>query len=217
MKCAAAVSIALLLVSTALTGQDPNQYQTAIQKSSDQILVQQSITAPDGSTVWTTRTLTPAEAQKAGIRIPPLVNSCPVSLRARQAAAAFTRQVNHGRPRDNGVPPRDIAQRLHLSVTSQGAKRVLAANITVRGFADKGRLVEALSTQDNPDAAKTLEAHFATGTAHENSTDLWIPGLSAVSSIDLNSITYDDGSTWKLAAGSSCRVPIDGVMLIGNR
>jgi len=41
-----------------------------------------------------------------------------------------------------------------------------------------------------------------------------VPGLSAVSMIDLNSVTYSDGSTWKLAAGSVCSSRIDPMMLV---
>jgi hypothetical protein len=210
MKCAAVVSFAILFGSTILPGQTASKGQA-------QIVIQKSSTAPDGSTVWTTQTLSQTDARKAGIRIPALTNSCPVSLRAKQAAAAFARQVNNGGPQDNGTRPRDIAQRLHLSVTSADSRRVVAANVTVRGFANKGRFVETMSTGDNTDAAKTFDVQFRAGPEHEISTELWVPGLSAVRSIDLNSITYDDGSTWKLAAGGSCSALVDGVMLIGGR
>jgi hypothetical protein len=180
-------------------------------------VIQKSSTALDGSTVWTTQTVSPAEAQKAGIRIPMLASGCPVSLRAKQSAAALARQVNDGRQQDDSARPEGIAQLLHLIVSSPGTRRVITANVTVHGFANRGRVVETLSTRDDTDAAKTFDVQFAAGPGREISTDLWVPGLSAVGSIDVNSVTYDDGSTWKLAAGGSCRVPIDGVMLIGSR
>jgi hypothetical protein len=34
--------------------------------------------------------------------------------------------------------------------------------------------------------------------------------------IDLNSVTFADGSTWKIAQGQSCRVWVDGLMLVSG-
>jgi len=58
---------------------------------------------------------------------------------------------------------------------------------------------------------------FPNQPGREAAADVTVPGLSGVTTIELNSVTYADGSTWKLAGGSVCRSPIDGFMLIGNR
>jgi hypothetical protein len=70
---------------------------------------------------------------------------------------------------------------------------------------------------DPSDATRTLDVAFPAGSDKNASADLWVPGMSAVYSIDLVSVTYADGSTWKLAAGKTCHTPIDGVMLVGGR
>jgi len=115
----------------------------------------------------------------------------------------------------NGVRIKGIAQLLHLIVTSPNSKRVVAANVTVHGFANKGRVVPTLSAQDSSDATKTFDVKFP-AEPKEISTDLAVPGFSAVSAIDLNSVTYADGSTWKLAAGSTCSSRIDPIMQTGS-
>jgi hypothetical protein len=116
----------------------------------------------------------------------------------------------------NGVPVNGVAQRLHLIVTNPDSRRVVQASVTVRGFADKARVVQTMSSSDSPDAARTMDVRFLAGSGKEVSADLRVPGLTAVSAIDLNSVTYADGSIWKLAAGGSCRSWIDGLMLVSG-
>jgi hypothetical protein len=41
--------------------------------------------------------------------------------------------------------------------------------------------------------------------------------MTAVAAIDLNSASFADGSAWKIADGSVCRVFPDPMMLVENR
>ncbi len=135
--------------------------------------------------------------------------SCPISLYARQAPGADRVEIN-------GVQIKGPSQVLRLMVTGPNSRRVVAAQVTVHGFANKVRAVQTASTPDPTDAAKAFDVRFPTG-PKEIATDLGIPGFSAVTVIDLNSVTYADGSTWKLAAGSTCSSRIDPIMLISGR
>jgi hypothetical protein len=117
----------------------------------------------------------------------------------------------------DGVPMKGIAQSLHLTVANPDSRHVVAANITVRGFKDKGRVIQVLSNLGSYDAERTVDVSFPAGTGREASANLSVPGFSAVSLIDLNSVTYSDGSNWKLAPGSSCRSWVDGLMLAGSQ
>jgi hypothetical protein len=154
---------------------------------------------------------TQPQAQIQTLSVAPPPSSCPISLHAQQSSAATRREVGS----DDGRP-KDIAQRLHITVAAPDSKRIVAANVTVRGFANKARLMQAMANQDSSDAAKTMDVPFVVGSGKQVSADLRVPGLTAVSAIDLNSVTYDDGSVWKLAAGSSCRSSIDGFMLVSS-
>jgi secreted PhoX family phosphatase len=202
MNRAAAVSLAMLLGSTILSAQTSNQNQP-------QGFVQKTTTAPDGTTVWTTRTMSQTEIQQTVAQASPMIDTCPISLHARQAGGGDMLKVN-------GVPVNSVAQRLHLIVTNPDSRRVVAANVTVRGFANKARIVQTMSGSDSSDAAKTMDVRFSAGSDKEASADLRVPGLTAVSEIDLNSVTFSDGSTWRLAAGGSCRSWIDGLMLVSS-
>jgi hypothetical protein len=208
MNRAALFSFALLLGPCGLAA------QSAVQGRSFGV-AQMTGLSPDGKTAPATRTLSPEETQKMVAAAMAQMPVCPVSLHARQSAAAFARQVNGNDP----DRPRGNAQRLHLSVAGPKPKRVVAANVTVHGFAGKPRIVQTMSTSggDDSDAAKTMDVRFAAGTGQEDAADLWVPGLTAVQSIDVNSVTYDDGTTWKVAAANSCHSLVDGTMLVGIR
>jgi hypothetical protein len=132
-------------------------------------------------------------------------------MHVRQAASGDALAVNNGRPKG-------IAQGFHLILTTSDSRQITGARITVSGLTAKSRVTETLSSQDDSaDAAKTLDVTFSAGPGKEASADLWAPGLTAVRTIDLDSVTYADGSIWKLAAGHVCRTVPDPIMQIGTR
>ncbi len=133
---------------------------------------------------------------------------CPVSLRAQQGTGADKLTVSNR--------PAGIAQLLHLTITNPDSKRITGASVTVWGFTSKGRMMQTASAGGSNEAAKTLDVRFSDGSGKESVADLWAPGLTSVQSIDLNSVTYADGTTWKLAAGATCRIRPDWVMLVSN-
>jgi len=47
-------------------------------------------------------------------------------------------------------------------------------------------------------------------------SDLYVPGFTSVSSIELLDVSYGDGRVWKIGGSSVCRVTPDPMMLIAN-
>jgi hypothetical protein len=145
------------------------------------------------------------------VPVPP--SACPVSVHAQQAPSTATAmEVDSSRPKGP-------LQLLHLTMAKPGSSRITKATVTVRGVLPRPRATLTPMTlgADPSNAIRTLDVSFPSGSDKNASADLWVPGLSAVYSIDLVSVTYADGSTWKLADGKTCRTPIDGVMLVGGR
>jgi hypothetical protein len=190
MNRATLLSLALLVVPTALTAQTTNRQPTPafIVLSNDQHQTQTII-----------------------VQLPPPNSVCPVFVHAQQASGAGRMEVDNARPLG-------LAQLLHLTLINPDSSRVTGATVTVRGLTPKTRTTLTLTTQsDASNAARTLDITFPAGPEKDVSSDLWVPGLSAVYSINLVSVTYADGSAWKLATGKTCLTPIDGVMLISGR
>jgi len=190
MTRAAAVSFAILLGSAALAAQT-SQTQT---------------TPQSGFAVAAMESTGPNHFKTIVVQLPPQA-SCPINLTARHAPGADRIEVN-------GVQIGAAAQKLHLLV-SPSSKRVIAASVTIHGFPNKVRAVQTMTTPDSSDATKTFDVRFPAG-PEEMATDLVVPGFSGETAIDLNSVTYADGSTWKLAAGSTCSSRIDPIMLVNS-
>jgi len=152
------------------------------------------------------------QTQTVIIQLPQQASACPVGVRARQAA-------NWNKMEVGDEQPKGPAQRLHLTLVNPDSRRITGATVTVRGLTPKTRATPTPLTlgDDSSDAARTVDVPFSAGSGKEVSADLRVPGLSAVYSVDLVSVTYADGSNWKLTSGKSCRTSIDGVMLVGAR
>lgn len=135
-------------------------------------------------------------------------NPCPVALQARHLADGNMVKTN-GHPKGPG-------QRLHLTLTSPDARTLVSATFNVRGWTAEAHVVQAGAKQGPALAVRTLQAPLTAGTGRGASADLWAPGLTAVESVELVAAAYADGSTWTPAAGESCRITPDPLMLIAQ-
>jgi hypothetical protein len=137
--------------------------------------------------------------------------SCPVSMHAGHLADGSL-------VRTTSAYPHGIGQWLSFSLTGIDGKQIREAKIAVHGIRPNAHVTEALSTADSFGAAvQTLNVKFSSGPHQTALAKLWVPGMSAVERIDLLSMNYDDGSSWKLAEGASCHVTPDPLMLITRR
>ena len=142
----------------------------------------------------------------------PAVNSCPVSMRAQHLSDGS--MVKAG----EAAHPAGIGQRLHLTLRNQGSRQIAGATLTIHGTTPKAHAILLASAQGGPsDTTQNMSVSFSRGPDGSVSADLWIPGMSAVQSIELDSLEYSDGSTWKLADGNACRIAPDPFMLISER
>ena len=140
---------------------------------------------------------------------------CPVSLRAQHGADGNMLNVDKSRPKG-------LAQLLHLTLTNRDSRQIAQASMRIHGLSGKGRITQAASAQnnsdqDNSDKIETLTVRLSPGQDKAVSGDLWVPGMTAVLSIDLNSVTYADGSTRSFSRRDLCRVTPDPLMLIAGR
>ncbi len=140
---------------------------------------------------------------------------CPVSLRAQHGANGNMLNVDKSRPKG-------LAQLLHLTLTNPDSRQIVQASVRISGLSGRGRIAQAASAQYNSDQGssdkiETLTVRFSPGQDKAVSGDLWVPGMTAVLSIDLNSVTYADGSTRTFSGRDLCRVTPDPLMLIAGR
>lgn len=143
--------------------------------------------------------------------VPVPAYSCPVGMRALHAPD-FHRVYVHGDTRAESS-----AMQLKFVLTNHRPGQIVAANITAHGRKGKGEVVPAIASRafgNSADLAKTMDVSFASGTDGSVATNIALPGFSYVTSIELNSVTYASGATWKFAPRDACQVAPDPLMLI---
>lgn len=139
-----------------------------------------------------------------------VAHSCPVSLRAQHGADGNILKVDKRRPAG-------LAQLLHLVLGNPDARQIVQGSLTVRGISGKGRIAQAQSSPDNADVVRYLEVQFVPQEGRKVAGDVWAPGMTAVLTVELNSVTFADGSMWRFAGRDGCRVAPDPLMLIAGR
>lgn len=138
-------------------------------------------------------------------------SGCPVSMRAQHLSDGSVVKTGSGHPKGMG-------QWLHLTLTSPETKQIASALLMVRGVTPKGRVMKTESgSGGDADATRSVRASFSAGADRTALADLWVPGMTAVESIALQSVEYSDGSIWRLAESTNCQVKPDPLMLITSR
>jgi hypothetical protein len=150
-----------------------------------------------------------ASTQLTSHTVPAEARGCPVSMHAQHLA-------DGGLLRTSG-PAKGVGQSLHISLADNHTRQVVAATITIHGYSDKGRITQAASGDVGADLARTVVVPFAAASTETTSGDIWVSGMTAVENIDLDSVTYTDGSVWKIASQPACEVALDPLMLIAGR
>lgn len=112
-----------------------------------------------------------------------------------------------------------------LTLTPRDGRKIVSATVTAHGYSpapgSMDLVAQDLVAQFSPppkshsrEIAKTLAITFHAADDGAFTAELPLPGFSAVTMIDLNSVTYSDGTTWNAPARNQCRVAPDPVLLI---
>jgi hypothetical protein len=148
---------------------------------------------------------------------------CPVGMQATHSPS-LPASMNAGSPNQQGPaingrslvaqpPVPALNQQIHLMLTNRLSRDIVSAQLTAHGFSNKRRIVYAGAAQA-PDLNSTKDVVVNVRANGQAFSDLSLGHFAAVSSIDLNSVTYADGSTWRSSAPGACSVVPDRVMLI---
>jgi hypothetical protein len=153
-----------------------------------------TLVGPDGQPIPATRAF-------------PQLNVCPVSIQASHLSDGnvVKTSTNH---------PKGVGQWLHLKLHSPDERTIASATVNLRGWTAKGRTAKVGSSDDAFLGARTLTVPFALDADRMSSADIWVPGLTAVVSVELLSVKFSDGSTWTPVQGHACRVAPDHLMLV---
>ena len=177
------------------------------------LTAQNSATASSGTSFGTAtmETMKPGGASTSTvvIRMQP---SCPVGMHAKQGSGGGLVAVRNARPSDGP------SQQIHLVLARRHLQQITGARVLVRGLSGKDRIERSRAIEDIvPDRSQMLDVTFTPDNAVEASADLVLPGFTSIQSVELESISYADGSTWKMENRNACTVAPDPMMLVAGR
>jgi hypothetical protein len=139
-------------------------------------------------------------------------SACPVSLHALQGSESGLVAVRDAKPSPGP------SQRIHLILSDTLPDHALSVRVQVRGLSSKSqRMQTVMTSSDRTDLSRVLEVRLVRENENEVAAELLLPGFTSVRSLQLESIAYTDGSRWTLAAGQSCSVVPDPLMLVAGR
>jgi hypothetical protein len=137
---------------------------------------------------------------------------CPVGLKVNHGPSYAKKNTKYG---PFAAPaPKVQEQRIQLTMTNPSLKEIVSAQITVYGFSDKWRAIPLAGAPDTPDLRKRINIDLNVKGNDHASSDLSLHRFTAVAYVDLDSLTYADGATWKASAPGACSVTPDLFMLV---
>ena len=142
---------------------------------------------------------------------PTTVAGCPVDMHASQSL------WNHNIAVQKGLGSHKFGQRLSLALKDARHARITGATVRVHGLTGKNRMLQTGDPSDAAESATTIHLSFGPKNDNEAVGDLWVPGFTAVTTVELKEVSYSDASVWRVSGLDICRVQPDPVMLITER
>jgi hypothetical protein len=140
--------------------------------------------------------------------------ACPIDLRATHGTLFMPKKTDFGPSPAPSPAPQE--QTLHLTVTNHSPQKIVTAQLTIHGFSNKWRDVPLLNATAAPDLVKKVEVVLNVKANAQSSSDLSLSRFTSIAAIDLDSVTYADGSSWQSSSPAACSVAPDPMMLISD-
>jgi hypothetical protein len=138
---------------------------------------------------------------------PPDSSGCPVGFSAERRSTTEVRYAKDGR---------EIrGQGLELTFDSNKPKKILKANVTVRGVNGEARVMPAGSA-GNDDVAEIFELIAGVGEDSLQHSSLWTQRVATVRWVDLTEVAYADGSVWHASKWKRCRIEPSKFLLVAG-
>ena len=136
------------------------------------------------------------------VTTPPAGQNCPVALTARHSSQGAVRQV--------GQSPTQSQLGYTLTFTPTSARSITQARLTLHGLSG-AHVIPAGSSSSNATEDLTVAP---TAADHRFESVVYAQKLTGVQWIELNDITFADGTHWQKSATSQCIVTPNGFMLV---
>jgi len=150
--------------------------------------------------------------------------NCPIGVEANLVALPSVLNAGpsiNGQPTQRKGPSVEGQQvtkdhlQLHLDVSNPSSQDIVGAQFTVHGFSRKWRVIEPSDPSNAPDLWRTVDVALDVQGKGHASSELSLTHFSAIlTSIDVDSVTYADGTQWQAPSPGACNTIPNMVMRI---
>ena len=137
--------------------------------------------------------------------------ACPVGMQAQQRGTSQLVAVQ------NGHRAQISGQRIALTLRAAPSPRITSAQVRVRGLSPKAHVARSKTGDLSSEISRKMNVNFDEESNGGVTGELVLPGFTSVTSIELQQILYENGTTWSVGGDSVCRVTPDPFMLISGR
>jgi hypothetical protein len=142
------------------------------------------------------------------------MDGCPIGLQVNHGSFFLQRKVEYGPGSNDGIPFTGAVQRIHLIMTNPNPREIVKVQLTVHGYSDKWKAIPLVRASSAPDLAKEVTVVLGIKGNGHASSDLSLNSFTAVTSVDVDSLTYSDGSAWHSTSRGACSVAPSPMMLV---
>jgi hypothetical protein len=138
---------------------------------------------------------------------------CPVGFSATRQAAGQMMSADDAKQKGP-------AQGLHLELQHINRPAIESIEVTVYGRSPKQGilLIDSEASVKSDDAiSKTFELQRKAESRSLTDADVWMHNVGSLTRVDLNTITYSDGSTWHSTENFKCRAVPSNFILVGSK
>jgi hypothetical protein len=148
-----------------------------------------------------------------GLTLPPRIDpsKCPVGLQVERSAGLFAYKNAKSGPADDVASPLS-EQRFDFKMINFLPHEIVNAEITAHGLSYEWRVMRV--SAPTPNIWKTMDVALDVKANSSASGELSFAHFSTISTIDVNSLTYADGSTWHASSPGACSVAPSLIMRI---
>jgi hypothetical protein len=138
-------------------------------------------------------------------------SGCPVGFYASRRATGQIMSAGDARQAGPG-------QGLHLTLShlTNTPADIQSIEVTVYGTSPKARVLP-LAQKASDTVSQTFAFHRTSGNPSLTDADVWMHQVGSLTAVDLNSVTYADGTTWHSTSDMQCRAIPSNFVLVTKR
>jgi hypothetical protein len=154
--------------------------------------------------------LSMSESEKASLGKPVAI-ACPVNLHLRTSPVPNILETSKGRHVRR-------TQQIEIALSNFGTKDVTAFDAHVVGFSERGelQLLTAQYPDGEPSASASIHVDETVIAGGNRSLTRTVKNIIGVKWLQLDTITFRDGSTWERSSATACRVQPDPFLLVAQ-